>query len=194
MSAGLLGPVLRPPGCSSTVVSETIQLVRSSGHPVDDDVAVRAPRVFTSLHGYQRAWVSAELAAGVALLVIAVPEQLATARLAGMPPITGFYAFVAGTVVFALLGSNGRMSVGADSTIAPLFAVGIAHLATTGSPTYVALVGLLAVVVGVLVVLVGLLRLGWISEFLSAPIISGFLDGVLVNIVVHQLPDLFGLA
>jgi SulP family sulfate permease len=128
------------------------------------------------------------------LLAIAVPEQLATARLAGMPPITGFYAFVAGTVVFALLGSNGRMSVGADSTIAPLFAVGIAHLATTGSPTYVALVGLLAVVVGVLVVLVGLLRLGWISEFLSAPIITGFLAGVAVIIVVHQLPDLFGLA
>ena len=68
------------------------------------------------------------------LLAIAVPEQLATARLAGMPPITGFYAFVAGTVLFALLGSNPQMSVGADSTIAPLFAVGIAHLAATGSP------------------------------------------------------------
>src|ERR1700721_3112536 len=80
-----------------------------------------------SLHGYQRAWLTLDVGAGVMLLAIAVPEQLATARLAGMPPITGFYAFVAGTVVFALLGSNGRMSVGADSTIAPLFAVGIAH-------------------------------------------------------------------
>ncbi len=127
------------------------------------------------------------------LLAIAVPEQLATARLAGMPPITGFFAFVAGTVLFALLGANAVMSVGADSTIAPLFAVGIAHLAPTGSPSYIALVGLLAVVVGVLVVLVGVLRLGWISEFLSAPIITGFLAGVAVIIVVHQLPDLFGL-
>jgi high affinity sulfate transporter 1 len=146
-----------------------------------------------SLHGYQRAWWSADLGAGVMLLAIAVPEQLATARLAGMPPITGIYAFIAGTVLFALLGSNRQMSVGADSTIAPLFAVGIAHLAATGSPHYIALVGLLAVVVGVLVVLVGVLRLGWISEFLSAPIISGFLAGVAVIIVVHQLPDLFGL-
>ena len=111
------------------------------------------------MHGYQRAWVGLDVGAGVMLLAIAVPEQLATARLAGMPPITGFYAFVAGTLLFALLGSNPRMSVGADSTIAPLFAVGIAHLAATGSPTYVALVGLLAVVVGVLVVLVGVLRL-----------------------------------
>ena len=131
--------------------------------------------------------------AGVTLLAIAVPEQLATARLAGMPPITGFYAFVAGTVLFALLGSNPQISVGADSTIAPLFAVGIAHLASTGSPAYIALVSLLAVVVGVLVVLVGLLRLGWIAEFLSAPIISGFLAGVAVIIIVHQLTDLFGL-
>jgi high affinity sulfate transporter 1 len=145
------------------------------------------------MHGYQRAWLSADLGAGVMLLAIAVPEQLATARLAGMPPITGFYAFIAGTVLFALLGSNAQMSVGADSTIAPLFAVGIAHLAVTGSPRYVALVGLLAVVVGVFVVLVGLLRLGWISEFLSAPIIAGFLAGVAVIIAVHQLPDFFGL-
>ena len=65
-----------------------------------------------------------------------------------MPPITGFYAFVAGTVLFALLGSNPQMSVGADSTIAPLFAVGVAHLASTGSPRYVDLVGILAVLVG----------------------------------------------
>ena len=111
-----------------------------------------------------------------------------------MPPITGFYAFVAGTVLFALLGSNPQMSVGADSTIAPLFAVGIARLAPIGSVRYVDLVGILAVAVGAFVALVWLLRLGWIAEFLSAPIITGFLAGVAVTIVVHQIPDLFGLA
>jgi len=149
--------------------------------------------VFSSLRGYRQSWARADLLAALTLLVIAVPEQLATSRLADMPPITGFYAFVAGTVVFALLGSNPQMSVGADSTIAPLFAVGISHLAPAGSPRYVDLVGILAVMVGVLVALVGLLRLGWIAEFLSAPIITGFLAGVAVIIVVHQLPDLFGL-
>ena len=105
--------------------------------------------VFTSLHGYHRAWAWPDVLAAVTLLVIAVPEQLATSRLAGMPPITGFYAFIAGTVLFALLGSNPQMSVGADSTIAPLFAVGITRLAPTGSPHYVDLVGILAVTVGV---------------------------------------------
>jgi len=110
-----------------------------------------------------------------------------------MAPVTGLYAFVAGTVMFALLGSNRHLSVGADSTIAPLLAVGVARLAAAGSPRYVALVGLLAVLVGVLVGLVGVLRLGWIAEFLSTPIITGFLAGVAVIIVIHQLPDLLGL-
>ncbi len=153
-----------------------------------------SPVWFASLRGYQRSWVAADVLAALTLLVIAVPEQLATSRLAGMPPITGFYAFVAGSVMFALLGSNPQMSVGADSTIAPLFAVGVAHLASTGSARYVDLVGILAVTVGVFVGLVWLLRLGWVAQFLSAPIITGFLGGVAVIIVVHQLPDLFGLA
>ncbi len=148
---------------------------------------------FSSLHGYQRAWLTPDLVAGLTLLVIAVPEQLATSRLAGMPPITGLFAFAAGTIMFALLGSNPQMSVGADSTIAPLFAVALGHLAGLGSPNYIALVGILAVMVGVIVALIGLLRLGWISEFLSDPIITGFMAGVAVIIVVHQLPDLFGL-
>ena len=149
--------------------------------------------LLSSLHGYRSSWVVGDLVAALTLLAIAVPEQLATARLAGMPPVTGLYAFVAGSVMFALLGSNPQMSVGADSTIAPLFAVGIAAVVSAVSPDYVALIGILAVMVGVVVALVGLLRLGWVAEFLSAPIISGFLGGVAIIIVVHQLPDLLGL-
>jgi sulfate permease, SulP family len=148
---------------------------------------------FPSLRGYKPAFARADAFAAVALLAIALPEQLATSQLAGMPPITAFYAFIAATLLFVVLGSNPRMSVGADSTIAPLFAVGVAHLAATGSARYVDLVGILAVMTGAMVALVGLLRLGWIAEFLSAPIITGFLAGVAVVIVVHQLPDLLGL-
>jgi high affinity sulfate transporter 1 len=160
---------------------------------VGEDVRVRRPLVLTSLHGYQRNWATADLIAGLTLLVIVVPEQLATSRLAGMPPITGFYAFAAGTVFFALLGSSPQVSVGADSTTAPLFAAGVAHLAVTGSARYVDLVGILAVMVGLVVVLVTVLRLGWVAEFLSVPIIAGFLAGVAIIIIAHQLPDLFGL-
>ena len=169
------------------------QWVNRAGAPVDDDGPVPRPSLLTSLHGYQRAWVSGDLVGGLMLLVIAVPEQLATSRLAGMPPITGFYAFVAGTVVFALLGSNPQMSVGADSTIAPLFASGVSALALTGSPHYVELVAILAVMIGLMVMLVSVLRLGWIAEFLSTPIVTGFLSGVAVIIIIHQLPDFLGL-
>jgi len=163
-------------------------------HGAEGHLRLRLPVVLgESLRGYQRSWMLPDALAALTLIVIAVPEQLATSRLAGMPPITGFYAFIAGSVLFALLGSNPQMSVGADSTIAPLFAVGISHLAPLDSARYIDLVGILAVMVGVIVALVGILRLGWIAEFLSAPIITGFLAGVAVIIVVHQLPDLFGL-
>src|SRR6185437_8460051 len=128
--------------------------------------AGRAPVVAASLRGYRREWLPTDVLAAVTLLAMAVPEQLATSRLAGMPPVTGFYAFVAGSVLFALLGSNPRMSVGADSTIAPLFAVGVARFAASGTPQYQDYVGILAVLVGALVALVWLARLGWISELL----------------------------
>ena len=154
---------------------------------------MRSPLVLTSLRGYQRSWASPDLVAGLTLLAIALPEQLATSRLAGMPPITGFYAFIAGTLLFAFLGSNPQMSVGADSTIAPLFAAGVMTFAALGSPRYIELVSILAVMVGLIVMLVSVLRLGWIAEFLSTPITTGFLSGVGVIIVIHQLPDFFGL-
>jgi sulfate permease, SulP family len=154
---------------------------------------VRRPPVFASLQGYQRSWAAADAVAGITLLVIAVPEQLATSRLAGMPPITGFYAFLAGTLLFALLGASPQMSVGADSTIAPLFAAGVSALAVVGSGRYVELVSILAVMVGVLVMAVSILRLGWIAEFLSVPIVTGFLSGVALIIIAHQLPDFLGL-
>ncbi len=133
------------------------------------------------------------MVAAVTLLAIAVPEQLATSQLAGMPAITGIYAFIAGSLVFALLGVSPQVSVGADSTIAPLFAAGIGALATVGSPHYVALVGILAVMAGIGVALVWLLRLGWIAELLSEPIITGFLAGIGIVIIVHQLPALLGV-
>lgn len=152
------------------------------------------PTLAPSLKGYRREWLAPDLIAAITLLVIAVPEQLATSRLAGMPPITGLYAFIAGSLVFALLGTSPRLSVGADSTTAPLFAAGIGVFAATGSTHYVDLVGILAVMTGAIVAAVWLLRLGWVAEFLSEPIITGFLAGIGVVIVVHQLPDLLGVA
>ena len=152
------------------------------------------PRAFPSLRGYRRAWARADLVAGLTLLVIAVPEQLATSRLAGMPPITGFYAFVAGSVLFALLGLQpadvGRSRLDHRAAVRRR---GLRPGPRRAPPHYVELVAILAVMVGLMVMLVGLLRLGWIAEFLSTPIVTGFLSGVAVIIIVHQLPDFLGL-
>lgn len=82
--------------------------------------------VFASLRGLRADWLARDLIAGLLLTAIAVPEQLATARLAGLPPNTGLIAFVAGSLAFAIFGANRFLSAGADSTIAPIFAGGLA--------------------------------------------------------------------
>jgi high affinity sulfate transporter 1 len=135
----------------------------------------------------------ADLTAGLTLVAIAIPEQMATAHLANMPAVAGFYAFIAGSLLFALFGRNPRMSVGADSTIAPVFAAGVAAVAATGSRDYAHLVSTVALVAGALLVGAGLLRLGWIADFLPLPVIDGLLAGIGVEILVKQLPTVLGL-
>ena len=147
-----------------------------------------------TLRGYESSWLGPDVLAGLTLVAIAVPEQMATARLVNMPAVTGLYAFVAGSLLFAVLGRTRQLSVGADSTIAPVLAAGVAAVAAVGTPRYVHLVSFLALMVGVLVIAVGVLRLGWISEFLSTPVITGILAGIAVEILVRQLPAILGLA
>jgi MFS superfamily sulfate permease-like transporter len=143
--------------------------------------------------GLNRRNFPSQLLAGITLLAIAIPEQLATAQLAGVPAFTAMIAFIAATLVFCFAGSNPILSVGADSTIAPLFAVALLKLALPASSQYYALVAATALVTGLLVMAVGLLKLGWLADFLSAPIVAGFLSGIGVIIIVHQLPRVFGV-
>jgi high affinity sulfate transporter 1 len=153
----------------------------------------RARPVLPTLKGYRRSWLVADVTAGLTLVAIAIPEQMATAHLANMPAVAGFYAFISGSLLFAVLGRHSRMSVGADSTIAPVFAAGVAAVAATGSPDYTHLVSTVALMVGALLVGAGLLRLGWIADFLPLPVIDGLLAGIGVEILVKQLPTVFGL-
>src|SRR5690349_14076611 len=92
--------------------------------------------LFRSLASYA---LPSDLMAGLTLAAIAIPEQMATARLGGFAPQIGFFAFMAGSLGFALLGGNRFLSCGADSTITPIFAGGLLLMATSGSPNYLAL-------------------------------------------------------
>jgi MFS superfamily sulfate permease-like transporter len=152
------------------------------------------PWFFASLRDYRIEWLPRDFVAGLMLAAIAIPGQLATARLAGMPPETGLYAFAAGSLTFAAFGANRFMSVAADSTIAPIFAGGVASLAAAGSPHYTELVTLLALMVGTILLIVGLLRAGWLATLLSIPVTTGFLAGIAIHIIVGELPTLLGIS
>jgi SulP family sulfate permease len=149
--------------------------------------------IFRSLSGYRLAYLSRDLFAGLTLAAIAIPEQMATARLGGFAPQIGFFAFVAGSLAFAAFGGNRFLSSGADSTITPIFAGGLAALAATGSPDYATLAAALALMVGLMLAAAGIFRLGWIADLLSIPVTIGFLTGISAHILISQLPGILGL-
>jgi MFS superfamily sulfate permease-like transporter len=146
--------------------------------------------LFRSLASYS---LPGDLMAGLTLAAIAIPEQMATARLGGFAPQLGFFAFMAGSLGFALLGGNRFLSCGADSTITPIFAGGLAALAAAGSPEYQGLAIALALMVGAMMLAGGAFRLGGIANLLSVPVMVGFLAGISVHIIVSQLPGVLGL-
>jgi SulP family sulfate permease len=170
-------------------------MVNIPGSPASNPAgAGDAWAVFRSLNGYRIQFFSHDLFAGLTLAAIAIPEQMATARLGGFSPQIGFFAFLAGSLAFAAFGSNRFLSCGADSTITPIFAGGLALLVASGSPEYLALAAGLALMVGVWLLAAGIFRLGWIADLLSIPVTTGFLAGISVHIMISQLPGILGLA
>jgi MFS superfamily sulfate permease-like transporter len=149
--------------------------------------------VFRSLRSFRSANLPGDAIAGLTLAAIAIPEQMATARLGHLPPQIGFVAFIMGSIGFAMFGANRFLSCGADSTITPIFAGGLLLMAASNSPDYQALAVALALMVGVILILAGLFRMGWIANLLSTPVTVGFLAGISVHIIVSQLPGVLGL-
>ena len=165
----------------------------NSGVP-DSGFARKTWPVLSSLQSYRIQFLTHDLFAGLTLAAIAIPEQMATARLGGFAPQVGFFAFLAGSLAFALFGSNRFLSCGADSTITPIFAGGLAALAASSDPQYLVLAASLALMVGFLLFFAGLFRLGWIADLLSIPVTTGFLAGISAHILISQLPGILGVA
>ncbi|HWA80662.1 MAG TPA: SulP family inorganic anion transporter [Acetobacteraceae bacterium] len=155
--------------------------------------ARRGIYLFRSLRGYRRDFLPHDAVAGMMLLAIALPGQLATARLAGLPAESGLLAFVAGSIGFAVFGWHRFASVAADSTIAPIFAGTLAVLAGADPARAVSLAALLALLVGIVLVIIGAARAGWIADLLSIPVTVGFLAGIAVQILVGQIPGMLGI-
>jgi len=149
--------------------------------------------VFASLQHYQRAWVRTDVVAGLTVWAVLVPEALAYATIAGVPPVVGLYAAIPSLVLYAAAGSSRQLVVGPMSATAALSAASVAPFANGDQAQYVALTAALAVVTGILGLLAGLLRLGFIASFISEPVLKGFIVGLALTIVIGQVPKLFGI-
>jgi SulP family sulfate permease len=144
------------------------------------------------LRGSERKILIRDLIAGITVAALLVPQAMAYAELAGLPPVAGLYASLVPLLGYALLGSSRQMAVGPTATVAVLTATAIEPLAA-GNPTKaVALGGMLALLVGGICVIGGLLRAGFVVNFLSQPVLSGYVTGAALVIGASQLGKVLG--
>ncbi len=133
------------------------------------------------------------MVAGLTLAALAIPEVMGYTKIAGMPVITGLYTILLPMALFALFGSSRHLIVGADSATAAILAAGLAGLATAGSPAYVALAGVLALMAAGLLIIARLIGLGFLADFLSRTVLVGFLTGVGIQVAIGQLAEMLGI-
>jgi SulP family sulfate permease len=142
---------------------------------------------------YRRDNLSSDVMAGVIVAILVIPQSLAYALLAGLPPQAGLYASIFPVMVYAWLGSSSLQAVGPVAITAIMTFSVLSPLAPPGSATYIALAAGLALCSGLLTLAFGLLRLGFLSQLLSRPVVSGFISGSAVLIIISQLKFLLGV-
>ncbi len=142
---------------------------------------------------YRRAWLGPDLAAGLVLTALLVPQGMAYAELAGLPAVTGLYTTVLCLAAYAVFGPSRILVLGPDSSLAPLIAAAVLPLAVAGEEA-VELAAFLALLVGGLCIITGIARLGTITELLSKPVRVGYINGIALFVLVSQLPKLFGFS
>jgi high affinity sulfate transporter 1 len=144
------------------------------------------------LLSYRRENLAFDLRAGLTLAAVALPISFANAQIAGFSPVVGLYSFLLPMTVYVLLGTSRHLVIGPDAATAALVAAAITPLAQDSLELYTTLSIVLAMMVGFICLLAGALRLGGIADFLSRPILIGFLHGIALQIIVDQIPVLLG--
>jgi len=142
---------------------------------------------------YQRPWLWADLFAGVTIFAMLVPQAMAYGELAGVAPVFGLYTAIGAALGYALFGSSRRLMIGPESSSALLVAAAVAPVAAGSPARFVVLTALLALLVGVIALVAGLARFGFLADFVSKPILLGYINGVAVLMIVGQLGKLFGI-
>lgn len=145
------------------------------------------------LPAYARTFLRSDLISGITVWGVMVPVAMAYAQMAGAPPEAGLYAAFSALLAYAIFGTSRHLKVTASSTMAAMSAAVVAAMAGGDADRYLALTAALALTVGVLLLLAGIARLGFISDFLSKSVVTGFVFGLAITIAIGQLPKLFGV-
>jgi sulfate permease, SulP family len=144
------------------------------------------------LPGWRANW-KRDLVAGLAVWAVLVPQSMAYAGLAGVPPVYGLYAAIVALLLYGFLGTSRELNVGPSSSVAVMSAATVAPLAAGDGARYIALSSALALVTGVVLVASGIARLGFVSEFIARPVLAGYFIGLGLTIILSQLPALLGV-
>ena len=145
------------------------------------------------LPNYNSSRLKGDFIAGITVSIILIPQGIAYALIAGLPPIYGLYCALVPQLVYAIFGSSRQVAIGPVAMDSLIVATGVSTLALAGSDSYIAIAILLAFMVGTIQFLLGVFRLGFIVNFLSKPVISGFTSAVALTIGINQFRNLFGV-
>lgn len=151
------------------------------------------PPLLEELRHYGRKDVVGDLSAGLTVGILVIPQAMAYAMLAGLPAVYGLYATVVPLMVYALWGSSRLLSLGPAALLSLLIASGVQPMAATGTPEYISWAIALALAAGIMQFLLGAFRLGFLVNFLSAPVVSGFTSAAAVTIILTQVGSLLGI-
>ncbi len=146
------------------------------------------------IRGYRQEWLTLDVFAGVALWAVMVPEGMAYAGIVGVPPIMGLYTIVPALLAYAFLGTSRQLVVGPDTATGLISALTVGAIASQGTAEFNSLTSTLAVLIGILFLVFGLMRMGWVASFIPAPVMRGFIEGLVYVTIIGQVPHLLGIS
>lgn len=144
------------------------------------------------LPAYHREWLRTDIIAGLTVVALLIPEGMAYAEIAGMPPQTAFYAAPVGLLLYAIFGTSKQLVVAVSAAIATMSYATISGIAAPGTPEFYLLTSALAVLAGFVAIVAGLLKLGRIAQFFSESVMAGFVTGLALTIAIKQVPKMLG--
>ena len=144
------------------------------------------------IRSYDRRWLRGDLIAGIAVAALIVPKNLGYAGIAGIPLQNGLYAAAAGAILYAVFGTSRQISTGPSSGLAAVAAGAVVAAGLTGTQAVASFVAAITLASGVLFLLLAVFKMGWISQFLSRAVVTGFLFGAAIDVVIGELPKLTG--